>query len=95
MCAVLLMCEAVDDHDARIVGVGEACRVDDAMRSWWNADLVCSETPAIVVGDQPRGWERWLLFDDSAFAFDFGRFTSTRRGELAGLHELANVSAAY
>lgn len=89
------MCEAVDDHDARIVGIGEACRVDDAMRSWWNADLVCSETPAIVVGDQPRGWERWLLFDDSAFAFDFGRFTSTRRGELAGLHELANVSAAY
>ena len=88
------MCEAVNDHDARIVGVGEACRVDDAMRSWWNADLVRSVTPAIVVGDQPRGWEHWLLFDDSAFAFDFGRFASTRRGELAGLHELADVSAA-
>ena len=48
---VLLMCEAVDDHDARIVGIGEAGRVDDAMRSWWNADMVCSATPAIVVGD--------------------------------------------
>lgn len=48
---MLLMGEAVDDHDARIVGIGEACRVDDAMRSWWNADLVCSATPAIVVGD--------------------------------------------
>jgi hypothetical protein len=93
VCGVL-MGEAVNDHDARVVGVGEACRVDDAMRSWWNADLVCSVTPAIVVGDHPRGWERWLLFNDPAFAFDFGRFASTRRGELAGLHELADVSAA-
>jgi len=47
---VLLMCEAVDDHDARVVGVGEACRVNDAVRSWWNADVVYSATPAIVVG---------------------------------------------
>lgn len=51
MCAVLLVCEAVDDHDARVVGVVGVCRVDDAMGSWWNADLVCSATPAIVVGD--------------------------------------------
>jgi hypothetical protein len=45
------MCEAVDDHDARVVGVCKACRVDDAMRSWWNANVVCSATPTIVVGD--------------------------------------------
>lgn len=49
--AGLLMCEAVDNHDARVVGIGEAGRVNDAMRSWWDADLVCSATPAIVVGD--------------------------------------------
>ena len=47
----MLVCEAVDDHDARVVRIVRACRVDDAMRSWWNADLVCSATPAIVIGD--------------------------------------------
>lgn len=86
------MCEAVDDHDARVVGVGEACRVDDAVRSRWNADVVCSATPAIVVGGSPRGWERWLLFDDASLALDFGAFARTGGGELARLHELANVA---
>lgn len=85
------MCEAIDDHDARVVRVGEASRVDDAMRSWWNANLVYSATPAIVVGNQSRGRERCLLFDDSSLALDFGGFARTRGCELAGLHKLSNV----
>lgn len=48
---VVSVCEAVDDHDARVVGIGEACRVDDAMGSWWNADMVGSATPNIMKGE--------------------------------------------
>jgi hypothetical protein len=39
-CVVLLMGEAVDNHDARVMRVGGARRVDDAVRSWWNTDMV-------------------------------------------------------
>lgn len=39
-CVVLSMGEAIDDHDARVVRVGGAGRVDDAVRSWWNANMV-------------------------------------------------------
>ena len=35
--------------------------------------------------------ERWLLFDDAAFALGFG-FSGTSRCDLACLHEFANVS---
>lgn len=87
--------EAVDDHDARVMGIGETGRVDDAIRSWWKADLVCSATPSVVELDLPRGWERWLLFDDPSFALDLGGFACTSGGELTGLHELANVSIRY
>jgi len=88
---VLLMGEAIDNHDARVVRVGGACRVDDVVGSWWNADMIRSVTPTIINGDEP--WERWLLFDDSSFALGFGCLACARGCELAGLHELANVSA--
>ena len=52
-CVVLLMGEAIDNDDARVVRVGWACRVDDTGRSWWNADMVRSVTPTVINGDEP------------------------------------------
>jgi hypothetical protein len=55
-CGVLLVGEAIDDHNARVVWIGEACRVDDAVRSRWDANVVSSVTKTRMHGDEP--WKR-------------------------------------
>jgi hypothetical protein len=83
------MGETVDDHDFRVVGVGGSGRFDEAVRTVGNADDVVCATRQSWENGRPIGWERWLLFDDASLALCL---VGLGRCELAGLHELADVS---
>ena len=82
------MGETVNNHDFRVVGVGESGRFD-AVRTVGDADEVGCASRRCWMDGRPIGWERWLLFDDAALALCL---CGLGRRELAGLHELANVS---
>ena len=83
------MGETVNNHDFRVVGVAKSGRFDDAVRTVGDADDVVCATRWCWMDGRPIGRERWLLFDDAALALGLGGLGGR---ELAGLHELANVS---
>lgn len=80
------MCETIDDHDGFVIGVAEACGFDDEVRLGWYADMMCSAGQR-----RPMRLEPWLLFDDSTFALVLRALAGTGGGDLASLHELADV----
>jgi hypothetical protein len=71
-----------------VVGVVEVGRVHDAAWIRWDADTRESGHSIPV-----QGAGGCLLLDDSAFALGFGDLAAgTSRGQLACLHELADIS---
>jgi hypothetical protein len=84
------MSETINDHHGFVMWMIDARGVDDEVRLWWKADMMCSAGQ----GGWPLRWELWLLFDDAAFSFSFSNLACTAGCDLAGLHEFANVPEA-
>ena len=81
------MCETIDGHDGFVMGMAEARGFDDKVWLGWDADMMCS------AGQRwPLRLEPWLLFDNAALALDFRSLACAAGGDLARLHQLADVS---
>jgi hypothetical protein len=64
---------------------------DDEVRLRWDADMMCSAGQAVCAAVWPARWEHWLLFNDAAFALVLRGLAGAAGGDLARLHEFANV----
>jgi hypothetical protein len=68
---------------------------DDEEWLGWDADMMCGCAGPGVVGRSGRAmWNLWLLFDDATLALDFDGLACAARGDLACLHELADISCS-
>jgi hypothetical protein len=86
------MRETVNDHDGFVMWVTEARGFDDEMWLGWDADMMGAAGPS-VFGQRGRARrDLWLLFDDAALALVFRNLARAAGGNLASLHELANIS---
>jgi hypothetical protein len=85
--------ETINDHGGFVMWVADARGFKDEVWLRWNADMMCAAGPSVFGHGGRAWWDLWLLFDDAAFALDFGCLAGTAGGDLACLHKLADVSS--